>query len=85
MEKSPTRKFRKRLQNYNTAKRFAEKTNGVLHDNRGVKGARYRFTVSYEAIKPIKLDSNENYGLGVNSDWCPEDNRDFGYPNEYWE
>lgn len=81
----PLKRFRKRLQNEKTAIRFAEKTNGILIDNRNIEGARYRFTVTYKSVKPIKLDNNENFGLGPTNDWSPEENRDFGYPNEYWK
>lgn len=52
-------KRKKRLMNEKTAIKFAKKVNGTITDTRNVTGARYRFTVSYESQKQIKLDSNE--------------------------
>jgi hypothetical protein len=60
----------KRFSNQQSAESFAKRVNGIIKDLRKVKGAKSKFTVNYE----VKIN-----------DRCPEEDRDFGYPNDYWK
>lgn len=72
----PTKKKRKRFNDIRAANSFAKKVGGQVNDLREVENAKSNFTVTYHVeIKPKK----------VYNDWCPEEDRDFGYPNEYWQ
>lgn len=68
---------RKRFTSEKTAKSFAERVNGKVNDLREIEGAKSNFTVTYEKTEQT---INQDY-----PDWSPEEGRDFGYPNSYWD
>jgi hypothetical protein len=70
MEK--TRKFTNRY----SANAFAKRVGGTVEDLNSNKDIKSNWTVKYEPTK-AKLMSTKN--------WCPEEGRDFGYPNEFWQ
>ena len=71
---------RKRFNSEKVAQSFAKKVNGKVNDLREIEGAKSLFTVTYEPSEKTRL-----HGQMINMDFCPEDNGDFGYPNEYWK
>lgn len=71
---------RKRFNTERSAKSFAKKVNGNVNDLRQVKNAKSYFTVTYKPTKNTKQYASNN-----SDRWSPEDNRDFGYPNDYWK
>lgn len=73
---------RKRFTSEKSANSFAKKVNGKVNDLRNVKAAKSPFTVTYEPSAKTKAHGNK---FNESNDWSPEENRDFGYPNEYWE
>lgn len=56
---------------------FAARVNGTVKDLREFENRKSDFIVrfKYKSTKRIK----------PNGDPCPEEGRDFGYPNEYWD
>jgi len=74
---------RKRFNSEKSAQSFAKKVNGTVNDLREISRANSPFTVTYESNSKTRahsqrLDWSEK-------DWCPEESRDFGYPNDYWQ
>ena len=67
---------KKRFDSEKSANSFAKKVKGTVNDLRSIAEAKSKFTVTYKG-KP-KQSSRK-------TDWCPEDGRDFGYSNEYWQ
>lgn len=74
-------KKRKRFTNENKARSFAKKVGGQVNDCRDIVGAKSRFTVTYTP----NSDGVYRGKRKQNDDWCPEEGRDFGYPNEFWK
>ena len=72
-------KRRKRFNSKKTAESFALKVNGQINDLREVENAKSPFTVTYESNQKTK-----EHGSLFSDDWCPEENRDFGYSNDFW-
>ena len=70
---------KKRFSSEKSATSFAKKVNGKVKDLRHIKGAKSKFKVTYDSDKQIK-SHKENFG-----DWSPEEDRDFGYPNDFWK
>jgi hypothetical protein len=70
------KKKRKRFNDIRAAHSFAKKVGGQVNDLREIEEAKSNFTVTYHVQIKVKK---------VHNDWCPEENRDFGYPNEYWQ
>ena len=70
---------RKRFNSENAAKSFAKKVDGKVNDLREISGAKSPFTVTYQPTAKTK-----SHGQRLNNDWCPEENRDFGYSNDFW-
>lgn len=60
-----------KFSNQQSAIDFAKKVNGKVNDLRNVKGAKSKFTVTF-------IQKESKYS------WSPEDGRDFGYSNEFW-
>lgn len=71
-------KKRKRFNSETSAESFAKKVNGKVNDLREMEGAKSSFTVTYESSEKTKSH-------GQSPDFCPEENRDFGYSNDYWQ
>ena len=67
---------RERFNNEHVAEAFAEEVDGQVNDCRNIPGAKSDFTVTYR-----HLDDNDQ----EEDDWCPEEGRDFGYHNWYWD
>jgi len=72
---------KRRFKSENSARNFAKKVNGEFKDLREIKGSISDFVVTYIGGKKSKKEKPFKDDL---SDWCPEEDRDFGYPNEYW-
>lgn len=71
---------RKRFDSLNSAQSFAEKVNGQVNDLTEIPEAKSKYTVTYERIE------NRDETHFTNNSWmCPEEGRDFGYPNWYWQ
>ena len=68
----------RRFGNEKKAKSFAKAVNGELKDLREIPGAISKFKVTYTGKKNRKKN---NYS----ADWSPEEDRDFGYSNEFWK
>jgi len=71
---------RKRFNSENAARSFAKKVNGRVNDLREIAEAKSPWTVTYEPSAKTKA-----HGQMKDDDWFPEEGRDFGYPNEYWQ
>ncbi|MCH7516017.1 MAG: hypothetical protein IIB08_02620 [Bacteroidetes bacterium] len=71
---------RKRFNSEKAALSFAKKVYGKVNDLREIKEAKSPFTVTYQSTEKTKI-----HGQAKELDWCPEEGRDFGYPNEYWQ
>tara|TARA_R110000822_G_scaffold2258_5_gene10860 strand:+ start:397 stop:618 length:222 start_codon:yes stop_codon:yes gene_type:complete len=71
---------KKRFHSEKSANKFAEKVNGKINDLREIKESKSSFSVTYE-----KTNKTKKYGKDINRDWSPEEGRDFGYSNEYWQ
>jgi hypothetical protein len=69
-------KKKKQFNSEQNAKNFAKKVNGKLNDLREIETAKSKFSVTYE---------KQNHHKQQAEDWSPEDDRDFGYPNNYWK
>lgn len=74
---------KRRFKSEKNARGFADKVKGEFKDLRGIPGAISEFVVKYKGgssgRKKKSLDFDDS------SNWSPEDDRDFGYPNEYWK
>jgi hypothetical protein len=66
-----------------SAKWFASKVNGQVNDLREIKGAKSAFSVTYEKSKKSK--KTKDHAENDSKNWSPEEGRDFGYPNEFWQ
>lgn len=71
---------RRRFTSKKTAQSFASKVNGRVNDLRNIEEAKSKFTVTY-----TKTETRRPGNIVSDNDWAPEENRDFGYPNEYWK
>lgn len=71
------KKRRKRFDSKKNAESFAKKVNGQLNDLTDVENAKSKYTVTYEGTGSDKREFVDN--------WNPWENRDFGYPNEFWK
>lgn len=69
-------KKRKRFTSQKSAESFAKKVNGQVNDLREIDTAKSPFTVTYKSDKAYRTQED---------DWCPEEERDFGYSNEFWQ
>lgn len=74
-------KRRKRFNSEKAAQSFAEKVNGQVNDLRGIEGAKSPFTVTYTPSEKTR----SHWGQSEKIDFAPEENRDFGYPNDFWK
>lgn len=68
---------KKRFNCLKSAENFAKKVDGIVYDNTKFENARSKYTVKYfgtsQDRRPIK------------EDFCPEEGRDFGYSNDFWQ
>ena len=71
---------RKRFKSEKNAFSFAKKVDGKVNDLRKIEEAKSPFTVTYNPSEKTKA-----HGQISESDWCPEEDRDFGYPNVFWQ
>lgn len=71
---------RRRFTSERTARSFAKSVNGQVNDLREIEEAKSNFTVTYAKTSATKEHFEEN-----EEDWSPEEDRDFGHPNEYWK
>ena len=79
--KEPKKK-RKRFTSLKTAEKFANNVNGTVNDLREIEGAKSNFTVTYlQSPKTLKHGNPFRKDLEMS----PENDKDFGYPNEYWK
>lgn len=72
---------RKRFDSEKSATEFAAKVDGKVNDLREIPEAKSAFTVTYESNEKTKSHGKR---IPRNSDWLPEEGRDFGYPNDFW-
>ena len=75
----------RRFSNMKNAKHFAEAVGGRFLDLRNDPNSKSRYKVKYSLKKLKKLKAKRELELFSNNDRCPEENRDFGYSNEYWK
>lgn len=73
---------RKRFNNEKKALSFAKKVSGKVNDCRQTKGAKSPFTVTYQ---PNEKTKKHGQGRFYDFEFTPEEGRDFGYSNEYWQ
>jgi len=71
---------RKRFNSEKAALSFAKKVGGKVNDLRKIKEAKCSFTVTYQPSEKTKA-----HGQISERDWCPEEDRDFGYSNDFWQ
>lgn len=71
-------KRRKRFNSLKNAELFAKKVNGQVNDLRSNTDRKSDYSVTYVP------DPTRNHYL-PHEDWLPEEGKDFGYPNEYWQ
>ena len=78
---------RKRFNSEKTAISFAKKVGGNVNDCRQIEGAKSPFTVTYQPNGKTKKYGEKKHGPRrfYNFEFAPEEGRDFGYPNEYWQ
>lgn len=75
---------KRRFYSERKAKSFAEAVNGQFKDLRDIEGAISDFVVTYDGSSKNQAKKNRNRELDNSNDWAPEEGRDFGYSNEYW-
>lgn len=73
---------RRRFYSEKSAIEFAKKVDGKVNDCRNIEGAKSLFTVTYQ---PSEKTRKHGQGRFYEPEFLPEENRDFGYPNDYWE
>jgi hypothetical protein len=73
---------RKRFTSEKAAVSFAAKVEGKVNDCRSIEGAKSPFTVTYTSNRKTKKHGQDRL---YQPEFSPEDGRDFGYPNEYWQ
>jgi hypothetical protein len=73
---------RKRFKSEKAALSFAKKVDGKVNDCRTIEGAKSPFTVTYQ---PNEKTRKHGQGRFYEPEIAPEEGRDFGYPNEYWQ
>lgn len=71
---------RKRFDSEKSAISFAGKVDGKVNDLREVENAKSKFTVTYKSNAKTKAHGNT-----IDEDRCPEEGRDFGYSNDFWQ
>ena len=76
---------KRRFSNMKSAKSFAENVGGRFFDLRNDPNAKSRYLVKYSTKKLKKLKAKRELEGHSNNDWCPEEGRDFGYSNDYWQ
>lgn len=77
---------KRRFNSEQNAKSFASKVDGRLNDLRDDEKAKSKFSVTYESTEGTRLHkANAVKHWNEEADWCPEEDRDFGYPNSYWK
>jgi hypothetical protein len=69
---------RKRFNSEKSAKAFAQSVNGQVNDLRHLENAKSPFTVTYTPTDKTRAHF-------IEQDWCPEEGRDFGWPNSFWK
>lgn len=69
---------RKKFNNENAARSFAKKVGGRFNDLTGIEDAKSRYSVTYEPNEKTRAHGQPKV------DFCPEENRDFGYSNDFW-
>lgn len=74
------KKRRIRFNGEKIAHKFAKEVNGKVNDLRKISGAKSNFTVTFVSNEKTRSHAKES-----NKDQCPEEDRDFGYPNWYWK
>lgn len=75
---------RKRFNSEKAALSFAKKVSGKVNDLRNDPVSKSKFSVTYQPSKKTKVYGKKKFSSNEN-DWCPEEDRDFGYPNWYWK
>lgn len=68
---------RKKFNNEKAAMSFTKKVGGRFNDLTGIETAKSRYSVTYEPNEKTRAH-------GQRMDMCPEENRDFGYSNDFW-
>ncbi len=68
---------KKRFESRKNAEEFCKKVKGNLNDLREIPEAKSKYSVTYKSQKKFMQDNSKN--------WSPEDDRDFGYPNDFWK
>lgn len=76
-------KRKKRFDNKKKAEAFAKSVDGQLNDLTKIPEANSNYSVSYLQSEKTKNHDRKKH-IEKNIDMCPEEDRDFGYPNEYW-
>jgi hypothetical protein len=74
----------RKFSNMRNAKSFAEAVGGRFIDLRNDPNAKCRYKVKYSLKKLRKLKARKELE-DLNQEFCPEEGRDFGYPNDYWD
>jgi len=76
------KKGSKRFNSEKSARGFALKVGGEFKDLREHPERKSDFKVIYTRVKGYKGTKDTSI---MEQDWCPEEDRDFGYTNEYWK
>lgn len=71
----------RRFKSETSAESFAGKVDGVVKDLRPFPDSKSNFKVTYTPKKGNKRPLDTPHP----STWAPEDDMDFGYPNEFWQ
>lgn len=78
-------KRRRKFNNRKRAESFAKAVNGKFNDLRDVEECKANFSVTYFPQETNYPCRPKHKNPGDNSaNWAPEEGRDFGYPNDYW-
>ena len=73
------RKKKKKFNSEKAAYSFAKKVGGTVNDLTKDELSKSKYSVTYyQTAKTIKNGQTLNYEM------CPEENRDFGYSNDFW-
>lgn len=76
---------RKRFNSEKSAKQFAKKVDGQVNDCRNNENAKSNFTVTYQPSEKTRAHASGKNNWDNSNNWCPEEDRDFGYPNWCWK
>lgn len=72
---------RRKFTSEKSAEGFAKAVGGQVNDLRRIENAKSDFSVTYKRTEKTK----EHNDTEESQDWCPEEDRDFGYPNSFWQ